>query len=107
MCIMNVAFKTKLLPWIFQAPWAEGVHRFDDIWAGIISKRAIDQKGWAAVTGYSRVNHQRASDVFKNLAHEAKGIGLNETFWSGDESDPYFKVYKEKLDQWQKFLKTT
>lgn len=107
MCIMNVAFKPKVLPYIFQAPWAENVHRFDDIFAGITTKRAIDENKWAAVTGYSRVNHQRASNVFKNLEHEAKGIGLNETFWQGDEEDPYFKVYKEKLGQWQEFLKTT
>ncbi len=106
MCIMNVAFKTKLLPWMYQAPWALGIHRMDDIFTGITSKRAIDQKGWAAVTGYSRVNHQRASNVFANLKHEAPGIEVNETFWSGDESHPYFKIYKEKHALWLKFLKT-
>lgn len=104
MCIMNVAFKTKLLPWIFQAPWYEGVNRFDDIFAGITTKRAIDENDWAAVTGYARVRHERASDVMTNLQHEAPGIALNETFWLGDESHPYFKVYEEKLDTWQKFL---
>lgn len=104
LCIMNVAFKRKMLPWMYQAPWALGVNRMDDIFCGITAKRAIDQKGWAAVTGYARVNHQRASNVFTNLKHEAPGIALNETFWNGDESHPYFKIYKEKHDLWLAFL---
>lgn len=104
LCIMNVGFKRKLLPWMYQAPWALGVNRMDDIFCGITAKRVIDQKGWAAVTGYARVNHQRASNVFTNLKHEAPGIHLNETFWQGDESDPYFKIYKEKHDLWLQFL---
>lgn len=104
MCIMNVGFKRCMLPFVFQAPWALGVERFDDIFAGIISKRAIDDNGWAAVTGYARVRHERASNVYKNLQHEALGIQLNETFWSGDEFHPYFKIYKEKLKRWQKYL---
>jgi reversibly glycosylated polypeptide/UDP-arabinopyranose mutase len=105
-CAMNMAFKRKLLPYIFQAPWDEGVYRFDDIFAGIVAKREIDERGWAAVTGYATVNHQRASDVFKNLQNEALGIQLNETYWQGDESHPYFKIYKERLDTWQEYLKT-
>lgn len=107
MCSMNLAFKRKMLPYIFHAPWALGIHRFDDIFAGVMSKRAIDEQGWAAVTGYARVKHERASNTFKNLKDEAEGIHLNETFWSGDESHPYFKIYKEKLETWKKFLQTS
>lgn len=106
MCSMNLAFKRKMLPHIFHAPWALGIHRFDDIFAGIESKRAIDKEGWAAVTGYARVHHERASNTFKNLENEAPGLTLNETFWQGDESHPYFKIYREKLATWQSFLKT-
>jgi reversibly glycosylated polypeptide/UDP-arabinopyranose mutase len=107
MCSMNLAFKRKMLPYIFHAPWALGINRFDDIFTGITSKRVIDKKGWAAVTGYARVHHERASNTFTNLKHEAPGIELLETFWKGDESHPYFKIYKEKLKTWQKFIKTT
>ncbi len=103
-CAMHIAFKRRLLPWIFQAPWAMGVHRYDDILAGITSKRAIDENGWAAVTGYARVHHERASNVFKNLENEAPGIPLNEVYWQGDDSHPYFRVYEKKLKQWQEFL---
>ncbi len=103
MCSMNLAFKRKMIPHIFHAPWALGVNRFDDIFAGVESKRVIDLEGWAAVTGYARVNHQRESNVFTNLKHEAPGIELNETFWQYDEKHPYFRIYREKLAMWHKF----
>lgn len=106
MCSMNLAFKRCMLPYIFHAPWALGINRFDDIFTGITSKREIDKRGWAAVTGYARVHHERASNTFTNLKHEAPGIELLETYWQGDESHPYFKIYKEKLATWQNFLKT-
>lgn len=106
MCSMNLAFKRCMLPYIYHAPWALGVNRFDDIFAGITAKQAIDRNNWAAVTGYSRVNHQRASNTFTNLKHEAPGIELNETFYLGEKSHPYFKIYEEKLQLWQDYLKT-
>lgn len=104
MCGMNIAFKIKLLPYIYQAPAALGVVRANDILAGIVSKREIDKRGWAVVTGYAKVLHERESNVFKNLQQEVVEIGLFETFWQGDESHPYFKIYKEKLNRWQKYL---
>lgn len=106
MCSMNLAFKRKLLPYIFHAPWALGINRFDDIFAGIECKREIDKHGWAAVTGYAKVKHERASNTFKNLKDEAPGIELNETFWQGNEDHPYFKIYREKYAIWQEFIKT-
>lgn len=107
MCIMNLAFKPQVLPWIFQPPQGEvpKIWRFDDMWSGVMVKRAIDEHGWAAVTGYSRVTHQRMSNVWNNLKHEGTGLLLNETFWEGDESNPFFKLYRGKLKRWQKFLK--
>jgi len=104
MCSMNLAFKRKMLPYIFHAPWALGINRFDDIFTGITSKREIDKHGWAAVTGYARVNHERVSNTFKNLKDEAPGIELNEKFWQGDEKHPYFKIYRDKLKIWQEFI---
>lgn len=107
MCIMNVMFKLKLLPWMYQAPMGHrvGIDRFADIWSGIVSKRAIDENGWAVVSGYSTIWHDRASNVFTNLQKEAKGIEINERFWTGDESDAELIEYKSKLLRWQEFLK--
>lgn len=105
MCIMNVAFKRKMLPYMYQAPPVPEMQigRTDDIFCGVLAKREIDERGWAAVTGYARVWHERESNVYKNLQAEAKEIELMETFWQGDESDPYFKVYRDKLDLWQQY----
>ena len=105
MCVMNVAFKMKVMPYIYQAPKALGVARAGDILSGIVSKREIDRRGWAAVSGYATVNHTRASNVYKNLQQEALEIELYETFWKRDESHPYFEIYREKLKRWQEFLK--
>jgi reversibly glycosylated polypeptide/UDP-arabinopyranose mutase len=107
MCGMNVAFKRKMLPHMYQAPfWLEhGLGRVDDIICGITSKKVIDKNGWAAVTGYARVFHERASNVYKNLKLEAASIELFEQVAAGDESHPYFKMYKEKLQTWQSYMK--
>lgn len=101
MCGMNLAFKRKLLPYMYWAPMTDGIDRFADIWCGIESKKIIDDKGWAVVSGYADVYHERASDVFKNLVKEAKGLGMNEHYGEGD----YFKLYKEKRLRWQKLMK--
>ena len=105
-CGMNVAFKRKMLPYMYWAPMGPkvGLDRFADIWLGIVSKRIIDEKGWAVVTGYASVFHERASNVFKNLVKEAKGLGLNENFWEGKEDDSYFTLYRERRRRWEKFI---
>lgn len=104
MSSMNLAFKRIMLPFIYHAPATLGIDRFEDIWAGIVSKREIDKYGWAVATGYARVFHNRASNVFKNLQKEAVGIELNETFWKQELEHPYFKVYNEKLGRWKEWL---
>lgn len=104
MCSMNLACKRKFLAHIYHAPATLGVVRANDIFAGIASKRVIDANGWAAVSGYAVVKHERASNVFKNLIAESVEIGLNETYWSGDESHPYFKIYEEKRKRFIKFI---
>ena len=105
MCSMNLMWKRKATLFMYQAPMnTHGLNRFEDIWCGITSKREFDKRGWGVVTGYSKVYHSRASNVFANLQREAKGIGLNETFWSGDESDPYFKLYNRQRKRWVEYL---
>ena len=75
--------------------------RFADIWLGIESKKVIDKKNWAVVTGHATVRHERASNVWKNLQKEAKGLEMNENYGQ----DPYFKLYKQKRLAWKKLIK--
>lgn len=100
MCIMNVAFKRKMVPYMYQAPMFLNINRFADIWGGIEAKKAIDENGWCAVTGYAKVLHQRASDPFANLIKEARGVQLNEKYGE----DEYFDYFKKHIKLWQKFL---
>jgi reversibly glycosylated polypeptide/UDP-arabinopyranose mutase len=107
LCAMNFAFRMEAMPYVYQAPmdmkrW--GFDRFADIWSGITLKREFDKKGWAVYTGNASVRHERASNVFKNLQKEAIGIELNEKFWQGDESHPFFKDYAEKRKLWAEFI---
>jgi len=108
LCIMNVAFKRKLLPYMYQAPAYAQYQRFSDIWSGINMKRAIDEKGWAAVTGYSTIFHDRKSNVFTNLIKEATGIGANEYYWDGNilGHEDYFHNYEIKLNRWDNFIRS-
>ncbi len=102
MSYMNTAFKRKMIPYIFMCPQIRGyLERCDDIWCSIEAKRVIDEKGWAAVTGYSRVFHERASNVFHSVVKESKFIQLNEGYWKGEKDDPYFKMYDERRLRWQ------
>lgn len=101
---MNIAFKRKLLPYMYFAPTCDGVYGADDIWAGIESKRMIDKNGWAAVTGYSRVYHERASNKFNILIKQGLFIKYNETYWKQEPDEPYFKVYKEKRERWEELI---
>lgn len=101
MCAMNLAFKRKMIPYMYQAPMGHliGLDRFADIWCGIESKKIIDKNGWAAVSGYAKVKHERASNVFTNLQKEAKGLSMNENYGMGD----YFKLYQNNRERWRKF----
>ena len=129
-CAMNMAFRKELLPWAYQAPM--GIRtleetgrlydRFADIWAGVTMKFAIDKffHNACAVTGYSVIYHERASDVFVNLRKEAAGMELNETMadrighFAGNiaisginasESDlKYITNYQKRLKEWQTLI---
>lgn len=101
-CGMNVAFKKKALPYMYYAPMGHrvGLDRFGDIWLGIELKKACDKKNWAIATGFSAVRHERASDVFKNLQKEAKGLEMNEHYGE----DPYFRLYEQKRKEWYELI---
>lgn len=88
MCSMNLAFTRKVTPLmylplmgqdIFGNDW--GYDRFDDIWAGIFSKKIMDHLNYAVISGAPFVKHQKASNPFTNLQKEAKGIETNETLF--------------------------
>lgn len=106
MCGMNLAVRREALPLLYFAPMGPrvGLDRFGDIWCGVNLKRECDARGWAVVTGYAAVHHDRASNVYANLSKEARGLGLNEGYWRGEAKDPYFSEYGEKLCRWQKLM---
>lgn len=107
-CGMNVAFKIQALPYIYYAPVGQfkGAERFDDIWGGIAMKKALDQKGYAVVTGFASVRHERASDPYKNLEREVVGIKENENYWQDKSTHPFFKDFAKKQKRWEKFIKS-
>jgi reversibly glycosylated polypeptide/UDP-arabinopyranose mutase len=101
-CGMNVAFHRRMLPWMYWAPMGPRfeLDRFGDIWLGIHLKRLCDERGWAIATGYSAVRHERASNVFKNLQKEARGLEMNETYWQEEESTAYGYEYRAMRERW-------
>ena len=105
-CGMNVAFKREVLPYVYYAPMGYKVRmdRFADIWLGINLTRICAEKNWAIYNGGAVVRHERASNVWKNLQKEAKGLEINENYWNGDESDPYFKLYNSKRKKWARLI---
>jgi hypothetical protein len=102
-CGMNLAFRPEALPLMYWCPAKRlpGAERFDDIWMGVNLTRGLAAVGAALVTGFASCIHTRASNVFANLEQEAKGIGLNETYWMGacDEYD-FFRTYEEHGRRW-------
>ncbi len=88
MCSMNMAFRREITPLMYFPLMGEdnqgnkwGYDRFDDIWAGIFAKKIMDHLGYGVVNGSPMVEHRKASDPFKNLQKEARGIHANEEFW--------------------------
>lgn len=83
MCGMNVAWKTKLTPCMyFNLQGSEyGFDQYDDIFAGVFSKKIIDYLGWAVISGTPTVEHRKQSNPFVNLTKQAPGLLLNENLW--------------------------
>ncbi len=130
MCSMNIAFIREITPLLYFPLMGEnrsgekwGYDRFDDIWAGIFSKKILDKIGMSVVNGAPFVEHRKASDPFKNLIKEARGIEKNEQIWKAVKKvelsstsviecymelinkvefpdEPYFKKLKEAIIIW-------
>jgi len=88
MCSMNLAWRAEFTPamyFLLMGP-DYAFDRFGDIWCGVLAKRVADHLGYAVNSGSPAVAHQRASDVFANLAKESRGMRANESFWRAVDS---------------------
>jgi hypothetical protein len=88
MCSMNLAWRTQFTPamyFLLMGP-EYAFDRFGDIWAGVLAKRIADHLGLTVNSGSPGVIHERASNVFTNLAKESRGLAANETFWRAVDS---------------------
>jgi len=111
MCSMNLAFRREIIPLMYFPLMGEdkngtkwGYDRFDDIWAGIFSKKIMDHLGYSVVNGAPFVKHKKASDPFKNLIREATGIETNEKVWQEVDkaelsSDNVLDGYQELIEK--------
>ncbi len=88
MSSMNLAFTREVTPLMYFPLMgydplgnAWGFDRFDDIWAGIFTKKVLDHLGWAVANGSPFVEHRKASDPQKNLIKEKSGLAVNEVLW--------------------------
>jgi hypothetical protein len=113
-CSMNLAFRREIIPAFYQYPMDDNpweVGRFDDIWSGVMLKRAADAYGDALLTGFPLCDHQKAPrSTFDDLASEAPALELNEHFWRVvDRADPgplpedraeaYARVFRAVADE--------
>jgi hypothetical protein len=83
MCGMNVAVKPQVIPAFYFLLMGRNwpFDRFGDIWCGVILKRICDHLRLGVQSGRPLVEHQRASNVWANLAKESSGYEVNEDFW--------------------------
>ena len=83
MCGMNLAWRAELTPVMYFGIFGPdyGFDQYDDIWAGVLSKKVMDHLGYAVLSGYPSVEHRKQSNVYVNLKKQAPGLAMNETFW--------------------------
>jgi reversibly glycosylated polypeptide/UDP-arabinopyranose mutase len=86
MCRMNLAFKRKVTPLMYSLLQGEGqpVNRFEDIWAGVISKKICDHLWMAHINGAPTVKHGKEYDyggMMRMAITELPGMVENERFW--------------------------
>lgn len=88
MCSMNLAFRREMLPLMyfpmmgkdrFGNSWS--YDRYDDIWAGIFSKKILDHLNYSVVNGSPIVDHRKASIPKTNHIKEKMGMIVNEEVW--------------------------
>lgn len=106
MCGMNLAFKPEVTPLMFFGLFGAkyGFDQFDDIWAGVFSKKIMDHLDWAVKSGYPSVEHRKQSNAFVNFKKQAGGIGWNEEIWKNVQKvqltkDTPASLYKELIEK--------
>ncbi|MDL0122456.1 MULTISPECIES: alpha-1 4-glucan-protein synthase [Halobacterium] len=97
-CSMNLAFRREVIPAFYQFPMDDNawdVGRFDDIWSGVVLKRAADVVGGDIYNGAPLCEHNKAPrSTFDDLANEVAGLELNEHFWEEvAAADPAAETY--------------
>ena len=84
-CSMNLAFERAVIPAFYQFPMDDNewdVGRFDDIWSGVVLKRACDLLGKQIYNGAPLCEHNKAPrSTFGDLTNEVAGLELNEHVW--------------------------
>jgi len=102
-CSMNLAFEREVIPAFYQFPMDDNpwdVGRFDDIWSGVVLKRACDVLGTQIYNGGPLCEHNKAPrSTFDDLHNEVAGLELNEHFWevvdgAGEDADTYAGVFE-------------
>lgn len=113
MCGMNLAWKRDYTPLMYFGIFGPDykIDQYDDIWAGIFSKKILDHLNKAVITGYPSVEHRKQSNAFINLEKQAPGLLLNEELWQMIDKVQLTKnnpldCYKELLDKIQINTKT-
>jgi reversibly glycosylated polypeptide/UDP-arabinopyranose mutase len=88
MCGMNVAWKPELTPAMYFLLMGKDwpYDRFGDIWCGILVKKVCDHLNLGVKSGPPYIDHRKKSDQWANLAREASGFKVNETFWQAVDS---------------------
>jgi hypothetical protein len=88
MCSMNLAFHRDVIPLMFFPMMGQdhrgrnwGFDRYDDIWAGIFSKKIMDHLGWGVVCGSPQVEHRKKSLPTMNHDKEKDALMVNERLW--------------------------
>lgn len=83
MCGMNLAFRKGMTPAMYFGLFGPdyGFDQYDDIWAGLIAKRACDIARLGVVNGSPSVRHEKQSNAFVNLRKQAPGLEMNENLW--------------------------
>lgn len=122
MCGMNVAWRREATPLMYHLlmgratmkpgdePQLLPYDRMGDIFCGVLMKKACDHLGWSVATGTPYIRHDRASNVFANLAKEANGIVAHEGFWKHVDATRVFfstdapSVYKALARQVKSFV---
>jgi hypothetical protein len=113
MCGMNLAWKREFTPLMYFGLFGKeyGLDQYDDIWAGVFSKKILDHLNVGVISGYPSVEHRKQSNAFINLQKQAPGLILNEELWQMIDKVTLTKenpldCYKELLDKIEIITKT-